>query len=412
MIKNILYVIIILLAATFCRAQENQVGTYYFIMAHDDYHERYRYEPRDYKPNKKFIGDNFDGFINKVYSLDRGILSEVVDLTQCTGRGQHLARFFIPSADLFILRTKKMIVYNLRSNTFVCTDSLSDDIAPGRYSRFFNKENILYYTNRNDNSFVNLKTLSPTDENLYTFYLNLLSDGQSISQNLFSFSPSLNFKNDFIYGYRSKKEYPIEKTFYWPPFVLIDYEIGFQKIDLSNNHVLLLVKWLNGANSSTGTYSLYNKYKDRWSSFKLPKGAPIRYQNGWLIGAFYGDDAQCTTTVNLNQYGEPQNLEDPFFARYTLKYGLWPNLKAMFCQHFIYHVDSERMGVVNLDDHDSEILYVFEDRVVYRIYDCIYEAPVNIIGDKIEVDRRSEQLLVQDVDIVPNIHYMYVKSQE
>src|SRR5690606_34479589 len=136
-------------------------------------------------------------------------------------------------------------------------------------------------------------------------------------------------------------------------------------------------------------YSVYNRNLDKWTQFKLPESAPLRYQGGWLMGPYYEGENKCTTLVNLSQHKELVDFDQEFVKRYTLKHGIWPNTLMMHCQHFIYHVDSERMGVVNLDDHDSEILYVFDDRVVYRIYDRILEAPIHYINTEIQVDRRS-----------------------
>jgi hypothetical protein len=407
---RILLAIIMTFIIFYVEGQVGQSGaTYYFIMAHDDYHERYGYEPRDYPPNAKFIGDNYNGFQNSIYSLERGILNEEVNITQHAGRDQHEARIFMPSYDLFILRTEKLFVYDLRNSKIIYADTITEDLWPGRYSQFYRHEEEVYYSNYSNNGFINLREVKPTDQDMRVHYLDYISDGNEISRNLFPFQPNICFSSGDVYGFQAGESYPIKARFSWPEYVSIDLSIGNQVIRVSNDHVLVLVKWLNGSDSSTGEYSVYNKTIDKWSQFKLPQSAPIRYQDGWLIGAYYEGENKCTTVVNLSQHKELIDFKQEFVKRYTLKHGIWPNTNMMHCQHFIYHVDSEQMGIVNLEDHDSEILYVFDDRVVYRIYDCIYEAPIHIVGDEIEVVRRSEQLLVQDEDIVPNIHYMYVR---
>jgi hypothetical protein len=412
MIKNILFVLTIMLSATLCNAQGNQVGTYYFIMAHDDYHERRPDLGMDHSLNARFKGENYIGFQNTIYYLDRGSLKVLYDITEFAGRNQHSAHRFLPSIDKFVLMTNKLFVYNLSSQKVELADSVLSSERPGRYSPFYSDNDSIFYSNDDDNAFVNLLTLEPTKKDLRTNYLGYIYDGSPITLNLFPFGPNIFFNNDTIYGYNRGKRYPIKQAFSWPEFVIIDRNVGRQTIKVNNNHLLLLVKWLTGENKSTSQYSLYNKLKDKWAKIELPETSPIRYQNGWLIGLFYDTDSKCSTTVSLDEYKTPKDLEDAFFSRYTLRHGLWPNLRIMYCQHFIYHVDSESMGVVNLDDHDSEILYVFDDRVVYRIYDRILEAPILIVNKEIYVDRRSEKLLVHDKDIVPNIHYMYVNSQE
>jgi hypothetical protein len=95
--KNIALILFLLIQFDALAQTEMEIGQYHFIMAHDDYHERRPDLGMDHSLNTRFKGENYIGFQNTIYYLDRGSLKVVYDITESAGRNQHGAHFFLPS---------------------------------------------------------------------------------------------------------------------------------------------------------------------------------------------------------------------------------------------------------------------------------------------------------------------------
>ena len=93
--------------------------------------------------------------------------------------------------------------------------------------------------------------------------------------------------------------------------------------------------------------------------------------------------------------------------RYTTKFGApMDNGSYLLGKFYIYNVCTNQFSVFASNEIDTELLLLHDGWVYLRQFDTLKR--VKLTNLKADLDESKMELLFKDLDIVPNIHHMFI----
>lgn len=172
-----------------------------------------------------------------------------------------------------------------------------------------------------------------------------------------------------------------------------------QMVAINNDAIFVVIGEKINNKNELGRRELiiYNKNNKNWTSVSVKGNIPrIRSFGEWIVGyvanekidgmILPGSDLWKKRTIGLSP-SERFRISAPGIL-------------------YIFNVNSDLYFEINTNQADSEILFVENNVVIYRVYDRIYS--VDII---VEEKRIGEPILLLKGERVPDIHWAYIIRQ-
>lgn len=134
----------------------------------------------------------------------------------------------------------------------------------------------------------------------------------------------------------------------------------------------------------------------------------LKNYNDWLYGTIVEKNRKpyqldsYTEKERYNRYVQNQKIVE---GKYNLKNGIPPFLLDKTGLLILYHIPTKKRIVWDTGELDSEILLIEDDKIYYRVYDEIRR--IDLDSHKLNIDRDTDVILVQDKDKVPYIHHIF-----
>ncbi|MDR0348602.1 MAG: hypothetical protein LBH90_03805 [Tannerella sp.] len=153
--------------------------------------------------------------------------------------------------------------------------------------------------------------------------------------------------------------------------------------------------------------ALYSKKKNMWRDLEL-KGnscALMAYKH-WLAGAVQDQEDWNAKYFAGGRTSPGKAARDSVEAEYN--FDSWVDNYGIYRPGILYLLDTDTEAYIewHTGQGDSEILLVQDEIVYYRVFDAIYKAAI--------IDGKSlgePELLVKDGQIVPQIHWAFLKKE-
>ncbi len=150
-----------------------------------------------------------------------------------------------------------------------------------------------------------------------------------------------------------------------------------------------------GGTDSLTTYYTYNKTQAAWDSITIP------YRIAGMNT--YGDCLAYGALIRHKRKGANEKLD----MRYTTKFGApMDNGSYLLGKFYIYNVCTNQFSVFASNEIDTELLLLHDGWVYLRQFDTLKR--VKLSNLKADLDESKMELLFKDLDIVPNIHHMFI----
>lgn len=187
-----------------------------------------------------------------------------------------------------------------------------------------------------------------------------------------------------------------------------------------NNNNYFVAKGRSGKVGSKGYKIKYNYIYDKvncnWSVLKLTDKVDytIATDGEWMFGTEYIDYYDNKTylkSIGKNIYDDvdEQNRID-LHNKYNSMNGNAPDLSRSTGRIIIYHIMNDIKKIVDLEELDSEIIDIVEDKLYYRVFDELRVANIEFINNKIELF--DEQILIKDQDVMPFVHHLFFSKSD
>jgi hypothetical protein len=184
----------------------------------------------------------------------------------------------------------------------------------------------------------------------------------------------------------------------------------FKSIQINNGEQTLLT--MNRSKSKNkndyGIYygAVYNKKRDKWFDIELKgSSSSIQAWGHWFAGAVVVgviDNVYFQNIPSPGKVARDSVYMECSFDEIAQNY-------SFYCPGILYlfNTDTEAYIEWHTGQGDSEILLVQDEMVYYRVFDAIYKAAI--------IDGKSlgePDLLVKDGQIVPQIHWAFLKKEK
>ena len=160
----------------------------------------------------------------------------------------------------------------------------------------------------------------------------------------------------------------------------------------------------SGRKDSSGLIFVYNKSLSKWDTILLPLYvSTFNVYNEKLV---YGTAFEECYFPKCNRIDSILSFRKSNASKYSEKFGFTPSVANLTGVVFFLDLPSLSFTEITLSDIDSELLLIQDNFLYYRVYDKIYKSYIDIKNPTI--DESTSELLVQDREVVPNIHHMFL----